>query len=418
VNIGGCTIQFAKRTDTLEKSVKLRYALFVISAAQLAIGITLYFTLAYSDLAFQPIAVAVCLGLLGANGVVFYLLVRLSALQESSRRLSLLAAMNVQVNREILLNEDLQLIYSTILDYLFSIFDKATTGSVLILGDDGYLRFAASKGFTEDFVAKFKLRLEDSFLYQVTGGNIKHARLISREDFNDVETVLKPGTWKYQSVVSAPIFVGDRLFGLLNLDSDVARKYDIKDVDIVDRFGAQIEVVLLARQHYTANIKRYQLDALTGLLTRRYFEEIFQITLDRAVRHQETFVIAVFDVDGLKLVNDIHGHSSGDELLSSVAVALRACGRNSDFIGRMGGDEFIACYPFAEIVSIERNIEVVHNKLLAQPIRFQNGVEHPSAFSYGLARFPEDGVDLKTLSGAADKRMYAMKSLRKKRDSS
>lgn len=62
---------------------------------------------------------------------------RSMALEESSRPLRLLAEMNVHVNREILLNADIELIYRTTLNYLFNVFDRATTGSVLILGDDG-----------------------------------------------------------------------------------------------------------------------------------------------------------------------------------------------------------------------------------------------------------------------------------------
>jgi len=173
------------------------------------------------------------------------------ALKESSRRLQLLAEMNVQVNREILLNEDIELIYRTILNYLFTVFDRATTGSVLILGDDGYLTFAASSGFTEEFVNNFHLKLEDCFLYQATGGDIRGTRLIDSEDFRRIETVFEPGEWEYSSVISAPLFVEDRLFGILNLDSPVSGTYNAQDVSIVEQFRTQIEIGLLARERYT-----------------------------------------------------------------------------------------------------------------------------------------------------------------------
>jgi diguanylate cyclase (GGDEF)-like protein len=315
----------------------------------------------------------------------------------------------VQVNREILLNEDIELIYRTILNYLFSVFDTATTGSVLILGGDGCLRFAASRGFTEAFVDKFQLRLGDSFLYQITGGEIKETRLITREDFQRVETVIKPGEWEYKSVISAPLFVGERLFGMLNLDSPVSGTYDQADVEIVERFRTQIEVGLLARERYTTNIKRYQVDALTGLLTRRYFEDLFKITLDRALRHKDSFVLALFDLDGLKTVNDTFGHLAGDQMLLSIANALRSSCRNSDIIGRLGGDEFIASYHFTELKTMEKSIANIRAKLRSKPVRFGDAEYRPS-FSFGLARFPEDGTDQASLTAAADKRLYAMKT--------
>ena len=360
-----------------------------------------------TDLAYLAVAIAASLVL--ANVGLFLVYRRFRALRESSRRLSLLAEMNVKVNREILLNEDIELIYRTILDYLFSIFNTASTGSVLILGEDGYLSFAASKGFTEEFVANFHLKLEDSFLYQITGGTIKETMLINREDFRRVETVLKPDTWEYKSVISAPLFVGERLFGLLNLDSAVSDTYDAKDVEIVERFRTQIEVGLLARERYTAHIKRYQVDPLTGLLTRRYFEDLFKISLSRAQRYNECFVVALFDADSLKYVNDTLGHLAGDQMLTSIARALQVSCRHSDIIGRLGGDEFVAIYHQTEMAVMEKNIASIRSRLRSQPTRLGEAEYHLS-FSYGLAKFPEDGTDHESLIAAADKRLYAMKS--------
>ena len=341
----------------------------------------------------HPAAVLASLLLLNAGAVLAYRQFR--TLQESSRRMGLLAEMNVQVNREILLNEDIELIYRTILNYLFSVFNTATTGSVLILGDDGHLTFAASRGFSEAFVSKFHLKLEDCFLYQVTGGAIKDARLITKNDFVGIETVFKPGIWEYQCVITAPLFVGDRLFGLLNLDSPVSGTYDARDVEIVERFRTQIEIGLLARERYTTNIQRYQVDSLTGLLTRRYFEDLLKLSMERSVRNQEEFVLALFDVDGLKLLNDAHGHLAGDQMLLSVANALRMSCRASDIIGRLGGDEFIACYHQTDARKMDKSIASIRSRLRAKPLRIQE-TELRLSFCYGLARFPQDGSDLES----------------------
>lgn len=355
------------------------------------------------------VGVAVCLAFF--NGGLYWWRQRFLALEEDARRLRLLADMNVRVNREILLNEDIELIYRTILDYLFDIFNNATTGSVLILGQDGHLTFAASRGFSEEFVRGFRLPLQDSFLHQVTGGDIREARLIRPRDFLRIETVFKPGDWDYQSVISAPIFVGDRLFGLLNLDSPVAGTYDERDVQIVERFRTQIEVGLLARERYTANIRSYQVDALTGLLTRRYFEDLFMRLIERAQRHQETFVLALFDVDGLKTVNDSFGHLAGDQLLHSVARLLHGSSRTSDFMGRLGGDEFVAVYHHTQAAAMERSLAALRAKARAKALRLgPQAVEHHPSFSYGVASFPQDGTDQQTLIACADARLYAMKS--------
>jgi diguanylate cyclase (GGDEF)-like protein len=387
-----------------------RSGLVLISLAQMGLFFAVLMTLFGMRMGPLPAAMAISLALLNTGIILIYR--RFKTLEEEARRLSLLAKMNVQVNREILLNEDIELIYSTILNYLFSIFNTATTGSVLILNDDGYLRFAASQGFTEEFVSDFHLKLEDCFLYQVTGGVLTKARLISREDFLRIQTVFKPGTWDYKSVISAPLFVGERLIGLLNLDSSVSGTYDDKDVEIVDHFRTQIEVGLLARERYTANIQRYQVDSLTGLFTRRYFDDLFNVSLERALRHQEGFVIAMFDVDGLKYVNDTFGHLAGDQLLMLVAKALRTSCRNSDIMGRFGGDEFIASYHASEIGVMEKKIANIRAKLLSKPMHFSDKKVGRPSFSYGLARFPQDGADQQALVAVADQRLYAMKSTR------
>jgi diguanylate cyclase (GGDEF)-like protein len=383
-----------------------------IGVGQASIGIATVAALWTWGWAFLPCALAIALGLVAVNAGLVAAYRRAQAQKQSSRRLNLLAEMNVQVNREILLNGDIELIYRTILSYLFRIFDTASTGSVLILGDDGYLRFAASKGFTEEFVSSFKLKLEDCFLYQLTQGQIKNARLFIPQDFERLETVFKPEKWEYKSVISAPIFVGDRLFGLLSLDSAVAGTYDERDVEVVERFRAQIEVGLLARERYTSNIQRYQVDALTGLLTRRYFEDLFKLSLERAQRYEEPLVIAMIDVDGLKIINDTWGHLAGDQLLLTIASALKVSCRNSDIMGRLGGDEFIAAYHRGDASAIEANLREICAQLSVRPLRFE-GAEYPCSFSFGMARFPQDGAGFDALVAVADKRMYAMKVERK-----
>ena len=387
-------------------------ALVFAAIAQAGVALAMLLTLAFIGTeavrtTFVALSLLACLLLANAGLICLYL--RFRRIRESSRRMHLLADMNVQVNREILLNENIELIYRTILDYLFSIFNTVNTGSILILGDDGYLTFAASRGFSEEYVRDFRLKLEDAFLYQETRGQITETRLITSETLARLVTMFDPGDWEYNSVVSAPIFVGKRLFGILNLDSDLPGTFDERDTAIVERFRAQIEVCLVAREQYRASIERYHVDSLTGLFTRRYFEDLFAISLDRAQRYSEQFVVAIFDVDRLKYVNDTFGHLAGDQMLLMIANALRASCRKSDIIGRFGGDEFVAVYHASEKGAMEKNIAGILAALRAKPVNFGEK-EHRLSFSYGLARFPEEGADLESLTESADRQLYAMKA--------
>jgi len=348
-------------------------------------------------------------------GTLGLLLLGLSirSIAKVSRRHSLLADMNIEINRALLLDEDIDLIYDTILDYLFRIFDHVEYGSILVLDESGALSFAASRGFSPEYVAGFKLRLEDSFLYKDSGGKIEGARLISKRTLDQQLIRPLPDDWRYRSVISAPLHAEGRLFGLLNLDSHRPRTFVPEDVRIVERFTAQIEVCLLARGQYTKSIARSRTDALTGLYTRRYFEELFQIELARTERYGEEFTLGLFDADGLKKVNDSLGHQAGDRMLSAIADALREGHRKSDIVGRFGGDEYIALYHSAHMESMRLSLEETLEKLESVPIESGEGSVR-AAFSFGLAKYPDDGKTLAELTAAADGRLYEMKKRRRR----
>ncbi len=107
-------------------------------------------------------------------------------------------------------------------------------------------------------------------------------------------------------------------------------------------------MVLLARD-ITAQL-RYErdlhvlalVDDLTGLQNRRAFSLFAEQELARARRHGRTPVLVFADLDGLKQINDQHGHAAGDAAIRLVANALRSIFRETDIVARWSGDEFVA----------------------------------------------------------------------------
>lgn len=81
-------------------------------------------------------------------------------------------------------------------------------------------------------------------------------------------------------------------------------------------------------------------DELTGLFNRRGWENLVAAEEDRCRRHGKPAAVAVVDVDGLKAVNDAHGHAAGDDLLRRCAAAINSVTRDRDAAARLGGDEF------------------------------------------------------------------------------
>ncbi|MDH5670912.1 MAG: GGDEF domain-containing protein [Myxococcales bacterium] len=81
-------------------------------------------------------------------------------------------------------------------------------------------------------------------------------------------------------------------------------------------------------------------DALTGVANRRCFQESLEREQARAERQGECFALVLLDLDGLKAINDTHGHAAGDTVIVAVAEACTASVRSSDVVARLGGDEF------------------------------------------------------------------------------
>lgn len=134
-------------------------------------------------------------------------------------------------------------------------------------------------------------------------------------------------------------------------------------------------------------------DALTGLLNRRALKRDLRREAGRASRHHRRFSLMVIDMDGLKRVNDSQGHAAGDDMLRSLATALRKALRIGDQAYRIGGDEFVVLLPETD----DTRAEVVANRVIT--------VGGPS-FSWGSVTYPDDGDDLDELIDLADKRLF------------
>ncbi len=148
-------------------------------------------------------------------------------------------------------------------------------------------------------------------------------------------------------------------------------------------------------------------DPLTDLPNRAAFNERLGLTLKIAEAEHTGFAILCMDLDGFKDINDIYGHAVGDALLCQIADRLRAVA-DGCFIARLGGDEF---------TMIAANRTKAHLELLAERLRaafvkdFDVGeLRLPQGLSIGVAIYPTDGTDAKTLLNNADAALYRAKA--------
>ncbi len=154
--------------------------------------------------------------------------------------------------------------------------------------------------------------------------------------------------------------------------------------------------------HYLANF-----DPLTGLPNRSQLDEHLKYALSLAKRSNGHLALLFLDLDHFKDINDTLGHSVGDVLLIELAKRLRLLLREEDTVTRLGGDEFILLLPGVDALGAAH----VAQKLLdaiADPYRIKL-FDLILTASVGIALYPEDGLDLETLSKSADAAMYQAK---------
>jgi diguanylate cyclase (GGDEF)-like protein/PAS domain S-box-containing protein len=163
-------------------------------------------------------------------------------------------------------------------------------------------------------------------------------------------------------------------------------------MDITDRKRSE-ELALHQARH----------DALTGLANYREFMDRLEQEVRRADRSHHTFTLLLLDLDGLKRINDLHGHLAGNRALQRLAAVMSEHCRSTDLAVRYGGDEFAV-------------ILIDSDKRMAEQVahRIQNGLRSdqgkpPLTVSIGIAVYPQDGRSVAELIETADQQLYTYK---------
>ncbi len=149
-------------------------------------------------------------------------------------------------------------------------------------------------------------------------------------------------------------------------------------------------------------------DPLTELANRAHFDERMHFALANSRRYNENLGLILLDLDRFKPINDQFGHAVGDQLLQTVARRIKSSVRETDTVGRIGGDEFVVL--LTGPVTRE-TAQLVADKIFNQvalPMEL-NGLHIEITCSLGLALYPEDGQDELSLTKAADDSMYRNK---------
>jgi diguanylate cyclase (GGDEF)-like protein len=168
-------------------------------------------------------------------------------------------------------------------------------------------------------------------------------------------------------------------------------------------FHLQARELQWSRSERDANV-----DSLTGLMNRRYFEKRLKEEIHRSERYGGKFSLILFDVDHFKALNDSMGHMIGDQVLHSVAQIVKAGLRETDVTCRFGGEEFVVI-----VVQTGGNDAIYAAEKLRESVesaRFEGSEHLRMTVSAGISNYPRDGANRGQLLKAADIALYKAKT--------
>ncbi len=203
---------------------------------------------------------------------------------------------------------------------------------------------------------------------------------------------------------------GGHLLGFLSVDDpENGRRPEQEDVEVLEIFADQAVVALrtarlLAQARYQA-----ARDPVTGLLNYRAAHARLDVELRAAYESGQPLGLLTLDMDDFKLINDTHGHPTGDMALRHVAALLERCVRTTDLAARLGGDEFVLILPGAsraESLDVARRLTALADELA---LEIPGAGRLPLRLSIGVAAYPDDADGAHALLAASDSRLYEAK---------
>lgn len=214
-------------------------------------------------------------------------------------------------------------------------------------------------------------------------------------------------------LISSPVMLHDNVVALLVTGRLVEERPYLPRLGESDVETVQMVSVYLAAMFTGFRLRQAEIlanyDPLTQLFNLRSTTESLRHALEYAGQGNYHAAVLFVDLDGFKDINDSHGHAAGDMVLRIVAERLLNCVRDSDVVGRIGGDEFVVVLSH---ISRKDDASGIAGKIiekLSEPMDVQ-GARCQVGASIGIAVYPEHGRDESSLLRAADDAMYLVKN--------
>ncbi len=306
--------------------------------------------------------------------------------------------------------QDQDILYESIVELSSQLTDAERVSLMLPGGEQQELLITAVKGINKWIAKNIRVKIGEG----VAGRVYQEGKpLIVRDIESSLSTAKKP-KYRTGSFASIPLKIGDESIGVLNLADKLSGEvFSEEDMMFLRYFASYASIAIRGSQYYRKSEELRTLsvtDPLTALFNRRYFNDRLYEELERGTRYDYVFSLAIFDIDDFKLFNDTEGHLAGDEVLKAVAEISKESLRSIDIISRFGGEEFSIIMPQTnreEALLVAERVRKNIRDLL--PASWKAFPHDRVTVSVGLATFPADGKDAKTLIRNVDKALYRAK---------
>ncbi len=261
---------------------------------------------------------------------------------------------------------------------------------------------------TEFYNQYAKTHLEIHELDNAFGETLKKSKMIIINQPDQAKKELSfPKGFNMKTYLGLPIYGAEKIIGMLAIGGR-ATGYNDSDAAFIESFSRIIGAIVEADINAAQRENVADLDKLTGLYSRSYFESRLYDVVSKMEKSKHEFGLVYLDLNRFKSINDTYGHTAGDALLESVAKRLLDVLDSNDIIGRVGGDEFAII--IANEDRVRAMVEIIDRikMALAEPYNIQ-GSKLDVGVSIGVVKYPEAGVSVTDLQKHADFALYEAK---------